>query len=47
MGYLKQALGYLMFLTRKQSKIMKERGYADGRPQQEYITKEESSLPTV
>ena len=26
---------------------MKGRGRADGRPQQEYITKEESSLPTV
>ena len=26
---------------------MKGRGCADGRPQQEYITKEESSLPTV
>ena len=26
---------------------MKARGYADGRPQQEYITKEESSSPTV
>ena len=26
---------------------MKGRGCADGRPQQEYVTKEESSLPTV
>ena len=26
---------------------MKTRGSADGRPQQEYITKEESSSPTV
>ena len=26
---------------------MKERGCADGRPQQEYVTKEESSSPTV
>ena len=26
---------------------MKGRGCADGRPQQEYITKEESSSPTV
>ena len=26
---------------------MKGRGYANGRPQQEYITKEEPSLPTV
>ena len=43
----KQALGYLMFLKRKRSGKMKGRGYADGRPQQEYITKEESSSPTV
>jgi hypothetical protein len=26
---------------------MKARGCADGRPQREYLTKEESSLPTV
>ena len=43
----KQALGYLMFLKRKRSGKMKGRGCADGRPQQEYITKEESSSPTV
>ena len=35
----KQALGYLMLLKRKQSGKMK--------PQREYITKEESSSPTV
>ena len=36
-----------MFLKRKQSEKMKERGCANGRPQQEYITEEESTLPTV
>ena len=36
-----------MFLKRKHSGKMKGRGCADGRPQQEYIAKEESSLPTV
>ena len=43
----KQALGYLMFLKRKRSGKMKGRGCADGRPQRECITKEESSSPTV
>ena len=36
-----------MFLKRKRSGKMKGRGCANGRPQQEYITKEESSSPTV
>ena len=43
----KRALGYLMFLKRKLSGKMKGKGCADGRPQREYITKEESSSPTV
>ena len=43
----KQPLGYLMFLKRKQCGKMKGRGCADGRPQRGYITKEESSSPTV
>ena len=43
----KQALGNLMFLKRKQRGKLKGRGCTNGRPQQEYITKEESSLPTV
>ena len=43
----KQALGYLMFLKRKRSGKMKGRGSANGRPQREYITKEESSSLTV
>ena len=46
-GIRKQTLGYLMFLKRKQIRKMKGRGCANGRPQQEYITKEESSSPTV
>ena len=36
-----------MFLKRKSSGKMKGRGCADGRPQQEYITKEKSSSPIV
>ena len=36
-----------MFLKRKRSNKIKGRGCADGRPQQECITKEELSLPTV
>lgn len=36
-----------MFLKRKRSGKMKVRGCANGRPQLEYITKEESSSPTV
>ena len=43
----KQALEYLMFLKGKRSRKIKGRGCADGRPQQEYSTKEESSSPTV
>ena len=43
----KQASGYLMFLKRNRSGKMKGRGCADGRPQREYVTKEESSSPTV
>ena len=42
-----QALGYLMFLIRKRSGKIEGRGFADGCPQQEYITKEELSLLAV
>lgn len=42
-----RALNYLMFLKRKWSGLVKGRGCADGRPQRKYITKDESSLPTV
>jgi hypothetical protein len=41
------ALNYLMFLKRKRCGKIKARGYADGRPQREYISKDESSSPTV
>ena len=36
-----------MFLKRKRNRKMKGRGCAGSLPQQEYITKEESSPPTV
>ena len=36
-----------MFLKRKRNRKTKGRGCADGCPQQEYITKEESSSPIV
>ena len=42
-----KALGFLMFLKRKQSGKMKVRGCANGCLQREYIAKEESSSPTV
>ena len=41
------ALSYLMFQKRKRSNVVKARGCADGRPQREFILKEESSSPTV
>ena len=41
------ALNYLMFLKRKRCGKLKACGCADGRPQQEYITRAESSSPTV
>jgi hypothetical protein len=44
---MKMSLGYLMFLKRKKCGKVKARGCADGRPQREYITKLESSSPTV
>jgi hypothetical protein len=40
-------LNYLMFLKRKRCGKIKARGCVDGRPQREYILKDESSLPTV
>ena len=43
----KQTLGCIMFLKSKQSRKMKGKGCAKGRPHQEYITKEESSSPIV
>ena len=41
------ALSYLMFLKRKRDGTIKARGCVDGRPQREYISKDESSSPTV
>jgi hypothetical protein len=41
------ALSYLMFLKRKRDGTVKARGCIDGQPQWEYITKDESSSPTV
>ena len=43
----KKALSYLMFLKRKRNGKINGQGCADGRPQREYISKEESSSPTV
>jgi Reverse transcriptase (RNA-dependent DNA polymerase) len=42
-----RALSYLMFLKKKSNGTIKGRGCADGRPQREYIAKEESTSPTV
>ena len=42
-----KALGYLMFIKRKRCGKVKSRGCCDGRPQRLYISKEESSSPTV
>jgi hypothetical protein len=42
-----EALNYLMFIKRKRCGKVKARGCADGRPQREYISKDESSSPTV
>ena len=42
-----EALNYLMFLKRKQCGKVKARGCVDGQPQKEYISKDESSSPTV
>ena len=43
----KEALGYLMFLKMKRNGTIKGRGCADGRKQCAYITKEESTSPTI
>ena len=42
-----EALNYLIFLKRKQCGKVKARGCVDGQPQKEYISKDESSSPTV
>lgn len=43
----KGALQYLMFLKEKRSGTIKGRGCAGGRPQRDYMSKKETSLPTV
>ena len=43
----KKALNYLMFLKHKRYGKIKARGCANRRPQKEYISKDESSSPTV
>ncbi len=43
----RNALSYLMFLKRKRTGKVKACGCADGRPMREYISKEETSSPTV
>jgi len=40
-------LRYLMFIREKRESLLKAHGCADGRPQQEYTTKNEVSSPTV
>ena len=41
------ALGYLLFLKQKWCGKVKARGCVDGRPQRLYITKEQSTTPTI
>jgi hypothetical protein len=43
----KGALRYLMFLKEKRCGTIKGRGCADGRPQHNYMTKDETVSPTV
>ena len=43
----REALGYLMFLKKKRNGTVKGRGCADGRKQHAYISKEESTSPTI
>ena len=44
---MKISLSYFVFLKRKKNGLVKTRGCVDGRPQQEFITKIESSSPCV
>jgi hypothetical protein len=43
----RDSLRYLMFLKEKRCGLIKGRGCADGRKQRDYLTKEETSSPTV
>ena len=42
-----EALGYLMFLKKNRCGTIKGRGCADGHKQRAYITKEQSTSPTI
>ena len=42
-----KALWYLMFIKEKRDGAVKARGCADGRPQQKYTEKGDSSLPMI
>jgi len=42
-----KALSYLMFLKMKRGGDIKGRGCADGRKQREYMSKDDTSSPTV
>ena len=44
---VKRALNYLMFLKRKRCGKIKGQGCAGGRPQREFISRDEASSPTV
>ena len=44
---MKKELKYLMFLKEKHDNSLKSRGFADGRSQQEYMSKEDTSSHTV
>ena len=43
----RKALNYLLFLKQKRCGKIKARGCADGRPQKEYVAREDSSSPTI
>jgi hypothetical protein len=43
----RDSLLYLMFLKEKRCGLIKGHGYADGQKQRDYLTKEETSPPTV
>ena len=42
-----RSLAYLMFLKQKRDETIKGRGCADGRPQREWMSKEDTTSPTV
>ena len=44
---IKCSLRYLMFLKGKRDGSIKGCGCSDGRPQREYITKEDNTSPTI